>query len=79
MGLCGNHAYSVLDVREIFDPRFMGRERSQCHSCNQFVILGFLTLLTLAIQESVAWIMGGNASNMNAFIWGDIYIYISHA
>ncbi|CAK9025451.1 unnamed protein product, partial [Durusdinium trenchii] len=26
VGLCGNHAYSVLDVREIFDPRFMGRE-----------------------------------------------------
>lgn len=25
VGLCGNHAYSVLDVREIFDPRFMGR------------------------------------------------------
>ncbi|CAJ1437235.1 unnamed protein product, partial [Effrenium voratum] len=26
VGLCGNHAYSVLDVREIFDTRFMGRE-----------------------------------------------------
>ena len=25
VGLCGNHAYSVLDLREIFDPRFMGR------------------------------------------------------
>ena len=26
VGLCGNHAYSVLDVREIFDTRFMGRD-----------------------------------------------------
>mgnify|MGYP002803532134 FL=1 len=26
VGLCGNHAYSVLDVREIFDPRFISRE-----------------------------------------------------
>lgn len=27
VGLCGNHAYSILDVREIFDPRFVGRVR----------------------------------------------------
>ena len=27
VGLCGNHAYSVLDVRELYDQRFIGRER----------------------------------------------------
>jgi len=26
VGLCGNHAYSVLDVRELYDQRFIGRE-----------------------------------------------------
>eukprot|EP00931_Biecheleriopsis_adriatica_P073159 TRINITY_DN47502_c0_g1_i1.p1 TRINITY_DN47502_c0_g1~~TRINITY_DN47502_c0_g1_i1.p1 ORF type:complete len:1021 (-),score=218.76 TRINITY_DN47502_c0_g1_i1:37-3099(-) len=26
VGLCGNHAYSILDVRELRDVRFMGRE-----------------------------------------------------
>lgn len=25
VGLCGNHAYSVLDVREIYDVRFLGK------------------------------------------------------
>jgi len=25
VGLCGNHAYSILDVREIYDERFLGR------------------------------------------------------
>mmetsp|Transcript_178512 Transcript_178512/g.572055 ORF Transcript_178512/g.572055 Transcript_178512/m.572055 type:complete len:1068 (+) Transcript_178512:55-3258(+) len=25
VGLCGNHAYSILDVRELYDPRFLGR------------------------------------------------------
>lgn len=25
VGLCGNHAYSILDIREIYDERFVGR------------------------------------------------------
>ncbi|CAE7760645.1 Capn15 [Symbiodinium pilosum] len=26
VGLCGNHAYSILDVRELYDQRFVGKE-----------------------------------------------------